>query len=472
MKQRFSLIFMLLLMAAQASLAADHKSQVSEICELVSTVCRLAGYDEYNNNAAINYAAAVDSTFNPFKEHAAVQFLKEKRAQRELAYDAMMDYACFTEIYGDSIRIKEITSFDHLAEHDSRWTTEDAKRFTNLLNDFYHASDFHNFFTCHRLDYEKAEQWVDAYIIPEVDFDWFVNLFGIDKTENLSVIPSMLNRGNYGVPVENPQSGEYFPHVVIGPQGTDSIGSPTYYRDGGILLHEFTHSFVNPPVSQYEDTLSALCEPYFDYAQDLLRKRAYGEALTMAYETLVRVCNVIYDRDHGDGADEIDSSIKQLMTGGFPLSGVVYDALINDYSAERTKYPTFADYMPRLIEIISSTEPYTVIDYIESNMGEISVTGIEDGATDVPSGKVTIRLHFTKPHKYGFGFSRGRGNDGEIPDIDGMPKRDENGDLIITLLLEPGQKYDFSLPGSFFRTEDRWPMKNTIYLTFETAPEN
>lgn len=59
-----------------------------------------------------------------------------------------------------------------------------------------------------------------------------------------------------------------------------------------------------------------------------------------------------------------------------------------------------------------------------------------------------------------------------FPDFIGNPKKiNENGDLQISLKLEPNQHYNFGFAGDFFQSAERWPMKNSIYLDFSTSEE-
>lgn len=357
------LCLVLSICSLQASFAADYSSQVDENCELVSTVCRLAGFEEYANPVATRYVAEVEAAFRPYEGHAIIRFLTERRASRDLSYDAMMQYACFTEIVNDSIKVKDCTSFERLVDSDPRWTVEDAERFTELLNAFYLTSGYHEFFSAHLADYHLAEEWVNTYIVPKVDYDWFTDFFGVDKLANLRVIPSLLNKGNYGIPIDNPRTGDYFPHIIVGPIGTDSLGHPTYYKNGGIILHEFTHSFVNPALDSYKDTLSLLCRPYCDYSLEALKRREYeADPYTQMVETLVRMCNAVYSRDHAASEERLRRLIAGGASSGFPLSETVYDALVHDYLPNRAIYPTLDDYIPRLIEIISTTDPAEIID--------------------------------------------------------------------------------------------------------------
>src|ERR1051326_6797911 len=68
-------------------------AKVDQRVELMSIIARLAGYGEYVNNSFKLYANDVDSYFEKYKQHPAVQFAIKIRESNGIGFDAVMTMA-------------------------------------------------------------------------------------------------------------------------------------------------------------------------------------------------------------------------------------------------------------------------------------------------------------------------------------------------------------------------------------------
>src|SRR5688572_24433624 len=69
---------------------AAYAVSIDRRIELMAIVFRLAGANEFSSRAVPQYAAAIDTFFAPFKEHAAVATARRLRAEQQIGWDAVM----------------------------------------------------------------------------------------------------------------------------------------------------------------------------------------------------------------------------------------------------------------------------------------------------------------------------------------------------------------------------------------------
>ena len=185
--------------------------KVDERTELVSTVFRLAGADEYVNNQLAQYTAEIDSSFSELKDHEVVKMAKRIRLLHGISFDAVMSFAINLEI-SDQIRFNPNISDKSL---EKRWKKENAEKFLVLLNQFYIESKFHEFYIKHENLYRTAENNFKE-VLKEVDFEWFKHFFGKDNSGNFNLVICLINGGsNYGPKVQFKDGREEL-YAIIG----------------------------------------------------------------------------------------------------------------------------------------------------------------------------------------------------------------------------------------------------------------
>ena len=82
-----------------------------ECVDLVSTVWRLSGADEYNRCGIPQYAENVDNVFSDFKVHPVVQLARQYREESGISYDAVASYGLHLNVdkAGDDLEINFTT---------------------------------------------------------------------------------------------------------------------------------------------------------------------------------------------------------------------------------------------------------------------------------------------------------------------------------------------------------------------------
>lgn len=221
---------------------------VDERVELLSIVFRLAGNPEYNMNSLPKYSQQIDSYFAPYTKHAVVQMAQALRAKRGVSFDAVMAMAISVS---EAPGLKPLVPFKN-GMPEARWGGE-GEAFLRALRDFYRDSKFEEFYAAHQGFYRGAEARFAA-TLREVDFGWYPRFYGSAADLKYHLILGMNNGGgNYGPRLDLPDGRpELF--SIIGCWTHDDAGDPTYPAGEAYLptiIHEFNHSFVNPPVHKH-----------------------------------------------------------------------------------------------------------------------------------------------------------------------------------------------------------------------------
>ena len=322
-------------------------SHFDECVELMATVWRLSGSEEYNRCRVPQYAHEVDSVFAPYKDHQVVQLARQYPKETGIGYDAIVSYGLHltlnengTIVFNDSFLEGGDVSFD-------RWSEQQKKEFLEPLNDFYRTSHFHNWYLRQQDFYKQVEEAFNS-INQHIDYDWFSSYFGPQNGSTFRIVLSLLvGPNNYGCSARLKDSSNAL-SPVIGSCQIAEDGSIDYNANAvlPIVIHEFCHHYCNPLDSQFWSLMEQAAEKVFKEREHQLRQYAYGSALTMMNETFVRASVIRYMKTHYPQVEE-SALVKEEEKQGFILTQTLCDAL-KQYEQQRDKYATMSDFMPTL----------------------------------------------------------------------------------------------------------------------------
>lgn len=327
MKKLFAVLFITLL--STQALFAQNPAPVhfDECVDLMATVWRLSGSNEYNRCMVPSYAHEVDSVFAPFKEHPVVKKASCYQQEYGIGYDAVASYGLhitLTEsgaiVLNDSFLEGGDNSFD-------RWPDQQKKEFLEPLNDFYRASHFHDWYSKQEDIHEQFKQAFDA-INQQVDYSWFDNYFGPQSGSIFRIVLSLLvGPNNYGCSAQL-KDGSTALSPVIGNCHVDENGNASYNANSvlPIVIHEFCHHYCNPLNDQFWPLMSQSAKKVFKEREKQLRQEAYSSAKTMMDETFVRASVIRYMKTHYPQIDE-QALVKEEEKHGFILTQTLCDAL-------------------------------------------------------------------------------------------------------------------------------------------------
>jgi Domain of unknown function (DUF4932)/Bacterial Ig-like domain len=461
--------------------------------ELMSVVFRLAGNPEYRQGSVASYVADVERHFGGFKNHAAVARVRSLRASRGISYNAPMSLAVYLT---DAETLGERVPLDPLPPGvDERWRPADARAFLADLRAFVRETDFMSFFKAHQPLYQTAvnrlEQELDSRGRLAEDWEepppaqlveWFDGFFGGRPGADFIIILGMLNGGaSYGASARRGDGGEEI-YSILGVWVLDVNGQPKF--DRGILstvAHEFCHSYTNPLLDKHKTELRPAGEKIFPYVAGDMKRQAYGDWLTMMYESLDRACGVRYAL-FLDGRQAAAKEAAANREKGFLWTGELAD-LLGEYETHRDTYPTLDAFFPRIVAFFDAycgrverdlaavvEEKRKELEALKEKSPKIVSLIPADGAQDVDPDLEAIVVTFDRPMK--------RGNiavmvldQAKFPKTPGRAVYNPTGTMLkIPVTLEPGREYVLGLngPGYLVMQDDLGHPLAPVVIKFKT----
>lgn len=370
----------------------------SETVELMGLIFRLAGAKEYNGNEGCHISSItdrIDEYFYPVRNHQAITLASQYRAT-SFGYDAISGYSCqliFDEegkiIFDPNYKKASNSSFE-------RWSPQQKIDMLKAINDFYVASNFHQWFESTKTEQQQAIASFKAAC--NLDYSWFDSFYGTkDKLASRIILSFMIGLHNHGISLTR-KDGTFLLTPVIG-SFSQYDGEVRFGGSTNLLVHEFSHPYCNPLIDNNWAAISNKATDVFNRVKLQMQSQAYGSPQTMMYETLVRSCAIHYMKTHNQN-NMATSRIAYEEQQGFMMVRSIVRAL-EKFEQERDKYTSLTDFMPEIIQTINSFDPDAPIvaepdtlpkDYVDlgiemgdgkklyfatRNVGETSPAGID-----------------------------------------------------------------------------------------------
>jgi hypothetical protein len=431
--------------------------------ELLSVVCRLAGYPEYSMGRVRSYTADLDAHFATFKDHPVVVRARQLRKTRGISFNAPMSLAVHLT---DPPELAERVAFDPLPPGiDPRWTTSDARAFVGDLRSFVRDAKVVDFFARQAPLFQTVTQRLLVLSRQPRIVEWLDGFFGRGDGRQFVLVAGLLNGGgNYGASARGvepearpPAAGtgtvEEF-YSILGTEALDEDGIPSYPpRAASTIVHEFSHSFINPIVDAHDGDLKGVTDRLYALVAEGMRSQAYGLPKSLMYESLVRASTLRY-LEENVGADAASREAALDRRNGFPWAERLAGAL-RDYERDRAKYATLDAFVPRVAAFFE--------DYLRTAAADLRAIELEErtrtealagkgpkvvsmspahGASDVDPGAVReITVVFDRPMRDG-NFAVFPIPKGALPTITGPPRFDADGRTVrLACELKPGTAY-------------------------------
>jgi hypothetical protein len=313
--------------------------------ELISLIFRFAGHPEYNRGRVPAYAAAIDAQFGSLREHPVVRLARKLRANRGVSYDAPMSLAVHLKDI-DSLELR--VPLDPWPEGiDRRWRAEDVGEFLTQARDFARQGKFQEFLSAQAVLYADTTGRAGELVSQQGHLEWFGAFFGERAGAQFHLVPALVNGPNCYGPQFRAGTHEEF-YCVLGVWETDWHGKPVFGKPVlGTVAHEFCHSYVNPHVYARTAELRPAGEKLFAKVQGQMQRQAYGNWQTMLHESIVRAAVVRY-LAATISADRAAVQAREEVGRGFLLMPELA-ALLKKYEAQRSEYPTFTLFMPKIV---------------------------------------------------------------------------------------------------------------------------
>jgi len=441
------------------------KAKVDERCELLSTVFRLAGAEEYVTHDIPIYVDSLDKYFESYKNHEIVEYTKTFRENFGVGYDAPMSLAVHLQIVDGKISLIPNVKEKSL---ESRWNRDNLPRYIELLNDFYTTTKFRDFFVSQSEFVEKVEQTATEYF-SKIDMEWYKKFYGEVPEGNFNLIISLSNGdNNYGPKVTYLDGKEDLYSVTM--FAIDSLNNP-FFNDRWslpLIIHEFCHSFCNHLIFENYDKMKKKANEFYKINKNLFDRQAYGDPRIVLCEFLVRASVIKYMADNYP--TNLERYFSNEKSNGFIGIEELYNSLLH-YEQNRDKYPTLKSYMPEIVKVFNALNPKKMLKEQKKLMPEMSIANIKNNAQDVDAATTTqIIVKFSKKMSTrANGSTYGKRGEEYFPKIIGAKWNEETKtEWILEVKLEPNKEYSIAFPAQWFRSEEGVNAKNTVYLDFKT----
>jgi hypothetical protein len=432
--------------------------------ELLAIVFRLAGNPEYNQGRVPAYVRAIDEHFAPYREHAAVLHARRLREQYGISFDAVMSMALHLRDASDPHPRRAFTSPDPSLER--RWPAAEADSFARSLRTFVHDARFHEFMAANAATLDTARVRMERVVREHLDIDGIKYFFGREPNGAFVMVPLVANAaGNFGPRYIEGDREEVY--AIIGTE-PDSTGQPAFdARFIPTMVHEFSHSFVNPATAPLHDRFRVAGEAIYPLVEREMRAQAYGSWETLVNESLVRASVARYVRTHaGDSAAAVEVAAQRAR--GFLWTDELFE-LLADYEGDRGTYPTLDAFLPRVAEFFDALAPRLageIAEYDRTRPRLVSSDPAAD-AGDVDPSLTRMVLRFDQPMTSRVNIRSGPGGREHYPEVSGFAWDETGTTLTLDVKLRPAWRYELVLGGGFLSRADRKPIRDTT-LQFHT----
>lgn len=444
-----TLLFLFLLLSPQWLLAQTHPNvSFNEGVDLLSTVWRLAGAEEYNRCQVEPYAKSLDRWFADHRQHPAVE-LARRYHENGTGFDAVVDFGVMLKITEQGVE------WDDEKENklDERWTESMQQEFLPALKDFYREARFAQWYAGTD-SIRRAAIHAFSPIASQIQMDWFDGFFQTKRFDSQIILSFLVGPCNYGVSCQL-KSGELLLCPVIGI--AELVEGHIQYDSQVVLpivIHEFCHPFCNPLVDNVWQDMKPALKDAFEYNRVLLKNQAYTSPKIMMYETLVRASVIGYLQRYGL-SDSVEALMQEEEEQGFALIRSTVQAL-TDY-AETKGEQCLNSFLPRLVECVNA---FDLKKYArrkkaekeaEEKMKVHYACNLKNKAKNLPAGELVFQLTFDRPMKPGISLGK---NDRAFPTYKEHSWSADRKTLTIVFVTHSSTTYGVQVLGENFVSED------------------
>lgn len=287
----------------------------------------------------------IDDSLSRFSNHEAVLLFKEMEQQYGFTYYRPLNWLLQYSDFPNFEKQREAINCGELIKNEN---VEYLEKFRKSLIDFYNVTNFHSFYSNHYDFYNKLlNNVIKSKTLNEIPH--FLEIFYGTKLNSYNVILSpLLHQGGYNLEYKNSNCIEVF--AIIGPNGELEF-SPIFDKDfleKDLMIHEFSHSFVNPLVEKYKDFIMGLETKYFnDSLQKSAKNEGYSDWIDVFDEMLVRSNTILITKENY-GAEDANYLLNYELNSGFYLIPQILE-IMEEYENNRQVYKKYDDFLPILI---------------------------------------------------------------------------------------------------------------------------
>jgi len=230
---------------------------------------------------------------------------------------------------------------------------EQITKLSKSFKEFAQKSDFPTFFNNVQKNFYTQIIADTKYSFRDFQgINFLENYYG-EKCNSYNLILNINSGyGNFGKQILTKKGIDLYA-IVETP--THSGNLPTYYPTLGLIdliLHEFSHGFVNPKIDRYQKELSKNEHLYKPIAQSM-QHQAYWHWQVTVNEHIVRaIVTRITEQYFGKQLSD-NTFYKLLIARRFIYTDAIIDKL-KIYENNRDKYKNFKQFVPKLIKVFDN----------------------------------------------------------------------------------------------------------------------
>ncbi len=296
----------------------------------------------------------------------------------------------------------------------------------------------------------------------QLRWSWFHAFYGSPLPQRLSV--AVDNIGSQKTAHGRYTHGDTVAYAYVSVPHT-SAGSMTEADKKSyatLLLHEFSHPFVNHLVDSHNEKFRRSGEALFAMVEAKMRSLGYRSWTEVLGEALVRATVIKYHQDHGESQWAARLLSDELRNGFFWIGQLVNE--LHTYDRQRHRYPTLESYLPRLAAahnaLVAKAQP---LDDSKTPVA-VSIDEFTNGDTHVSAALKTITVSFSSPLSVVHG-SKGKK---AYPKVNNMRYANSKRSVVLEVSLEADTEYELHLVGEYFTSVGGIGVKEYA-LNFRTA---
>ena len=306
--------------------------RVNPAIELVSTIHYLAGTGQYDEMLLPGYLGRVEGFFGEFRDHSAVQKVKEMNRLHGINGSAPMALAVYL---GEPPALAPVVDLSERPDElEARWTAELTDEFLVEARKFAADSKFMDFYAGQEDFYALAIRNLKKTLKKEDLLSWYDAFFGYSPKNYVVYIGLINGSCNYGFSITQ-ENGEQEFISLLGARWPDGKGAPTYRANWfkRVIVHEYCHSYINPLINGNPETWKELGEELLVSHREKMIEHGYNAWNVLLFEYIVRACTVRYFETI-DGLRSARNQIAYEEKEGFgAIKGLV--ELFDNYENDR-----------------------------------------------------------------------------------------------------------------------------------------
>lgn len=323
--------------------------------ELFSVIYHLAANPEQSKGSvAPYYETVVDEYFRSYRDHPVVALTARLIESREMTSAKWFDIGVLQSL---AVHVSDATTLEMRVPLDpwpetlhQRWTPDLVDEFLVKAQDFARQTEFPKFLVGQSAFYAEIVSRAERVLQDDVHLEWFDTFFGPRPNAKFSAFVSPLSMlGGFGFWIREKDAFEAICLTGILQSKGDFQRKLHGYGAVTGIVHEFSHSYVNPAAEPY---LQELTE-----AVDRMKSSLIGRFGEMARqegtsgfvrESLVRAAVIRY-HDSKSGYLTTHLHLGSEINNGLFWMPELLETL-EVYEKRRDLNPDFHAYMPAIVE--------------------------------------------------------------------------------------------------------------------------